>query len=93
MSVEGSQHSTSVHLKGIPPKATIPDVLSFFSGLGLQIDDSLVKFNFKERRGAGEVRNIFFLMRTMCQFSRHYSFCVSVIPLSVPPFSYFSRPQ
>jgi RNA recognition motif-containing protein len=58
MSVEESQHCTLLQclVRGIPPKAEVADVLTFFRGL--DIDESSVKLNFRERRGAGEVRNI-----------------------------------
>jgi hypothetical protein len=45
-----------VHLTGIPSNGTAADVLAFFSGLGLDIDESSVKLNFSERRGAGKVK-------------------------------------
>lgn len=58
MSVDGSQnHRCLIRLKGVPPKATVEDVLTFFDGL--DIDESCIRLNFKERRGAGEAFIVF----------------------------------
>lgn len=51
---ENQNNTCVIRLKGVPPKATAEDVLTFFDGL--DIDESSIRLNFKERRGAGEVR-------------------------------------
>ena len=64
-----------IKVKGIPPKATKTDILTFFHGLDVDVDD----VHLKERRGAGEVSISKKFYEIKCCFSQ------SASPLSHSP--------